>query len=63
MIQVVDGAGKPLKANLKGSSGIDYLSVLVVKGTVAKREQQNLVINAKGIFVEKQASKGTEKAR
>ena len=57
MIQIVDAAGKPLKATVQGKDGIDHLSVLVVKGTVAKREEQNLVVNATGIYVEKTAPK------
>ena len=51
-IQIVDAQGKLLKTDVRGVSGIDHLSVLVVKGVVAKREEQNLVINATGIFVE-----------
>ena len=48
-----------LKLNLHGLNGIDHLSVLVVKGTVARREQENLIINATGIFVEKSAESKT----
>jgi hypothetical protein len=51
-IQIVDDQGKVLKSDVRGASGIDHLSVLVIKGKVAKREEQNLVINATGIFVE-----------
>ena len=56
-IQVVGPDGKPLKTDLRGVSGIDHLSVLVVKGTVAAREEQNLVINATGIYVEPPVAK------
>ena len=52
-IQVTDPDGKILKADVRGVSGIDYLSVVVIKGKVAKREEKNLVVNATGIYVEK----------
>jgi len=51
-IQIVDEAGKPLKMDVKGASGIDYLTVMVVKGKVARREADNLVVNATGIYIE-----------
>ncbi|MEI6233823.1 MAG: hypothetical protein WCT04_12265 [Planctomycetota bacterium] len=52
IIQVVDAKGKLLKVPLKGANGLDNLSVVVVKGKVAKADATNLIINATGIFVE-----------
>ena len=39
---------------MKGAQGIDHLSILVVKGTVVKKENDpNVTIVAEGIYVEK----------
>lgn len=55
-IQFVGPDDKVLKADLKGSNGIDHLSVVVVKGKVGKRDDPKvLVVNASGIYVEKPA--------
>ena len=53
MIQFTDADGKILKNDVRGANGIEYLSVVVVKGKVAKREGPNLLVNATGVFVEK----------
>ena len=53
IVQIVDEKGKLLKATLKGAAGLDHLSVLVVKGKVAKNEAGNFIVNASGIYVEK----------
>ena len=53
-IQVVDADGKILKSDLKGSNGIDHLSIVTVRGKVGKRDDPKvLVVSASGIFVEK----------
>ena len=52
IIQVVDAKGKLIKTTLKGSNGLDNLSVVVVKGKVAKVDAANLIVNATGIYVE-----------
>ena len=53
MIQIADADGKILKSDVHGVSGIEYLSVVVVKGKVAKHDGLNLIVNATGVFVEK----------
>ncbi|MGJ8677131.1 MAG: hypothetical protein ACSHX0_06420 [Akkermansiaceae bacterium] len=53
-IQVLGEDGKPLKQGLKGVNGIKELSNLVVTGTIAEgSNSDNLLINAKSIFVQK----------
>lgn len=51
MIQVVDGAGKPLKATLQGVNGLKPASDVTVKGIVFKRDNNVLIVNAQNIFV------------
>lgn len=52
-VQVVDADGKPLKNSLKGVSGIEELSSLVVTGEVAEgSNKDNMLVNATGIFVQ-----------
>ena len=52
-VRVVDAEGKTLKVGLKGARQIEELKTLVVKGVVAKgSDGKNLVIDAKGIYVE-----------
>jgi hypothetical protein len=51
-VQVVDATGKPLKVPIEGINGLKPLSEVVVKGTVAKRDNNFLVVNAHNIFVE-----------
>lgn len=51
-VQVVDPSGKPLKIPIEGVNGLKPLSEVVVKGTVAKRDNNFLVVNAHNIFVE-----------
>ncbi len=52
-VQIVDGAGNPLRAEVKGTKGIKELSELVVVGTVASADGAALIVNATGIFVAK----------
>jgi len=52
IVQVVDEKGKLIKSTLKGVNGLDHLSVVVVKGKVAKTDGANLIVNATGIYVE-----------
>lgn len=53
-IEVVGADGKPLAVGLKGAGGIEELSVLVVRGKVARRpDDQVLIVHATGIHVEK----------
>ena len=56
IVQVVDEKGRPVKTTLK-TNGLDHLSVVVVKGKVAKNEAGNLIVNATGIFVESKPNK------
>jgi hypothetical protein len=59
-IQFVDADGKILKSDLKGSNGLDTLSVVTIKGKVGKRDDPNvLVVSASGIYVEKPDPKRT----
>lgn len=52
-IRVVDVEGKTLKVGLKGAGQIEEMKTLVVRGVVAKgSDEKNLVIDAKGIYVE-----------
>ncbi|MBI5568874.1 MAG: hypothetical protein HY914_02925 [Desulfomonile tiedjei] len=54
-IQVVDAAGKLLKAPLRGVSGLNPMADVVVLGTVVKRDTNILIVNAKNIYVAKAA--------
>jgi hypothetical protein len=59
-IQFVDADGKILKSDVKGSNGLDTLSVVTIKGKVGKRDDPKvLVVTASGIFVEKPDPKRT----
>jgi hypothetical protein len=50
-VQVVDGAGKPLKATLQGANGLKPMSEVIVRGVVAKRDTGYMVLNAQNIYV------------
>jgi len=50
-IRLVDATGKLLKVPLQGVQGLKPLGQVVVQGTVAKRDQNVLVVNASTIFV------------
>jgi hypothetical protein len=50
-VQVVDGRGKPLNVSIKGVSGLNPLSEVVVRGLVAKQDGKTLIVNAQNIFV------------
>jgi hypothetical protein len=50
-IQVVGNDGKPLRVDLSGRHGLDPLREIVVRGEIAQREGDALVINATGIYV------------
>ncbi|MDB4623857.1 hypothetical protein OAF99_00465 [Akkermansiaceae bacterium] len=55
-VQVVDDAGKPVKAGLRGVGGVKELSTVTVTGEVAKgSNDSNMLINATGIFVHPQS--------
>lgn len=51
-IQVVDNSGRPLKVPIEGVNGLKPLTEVVVQGTVSKRDNNFLVVNAHNIFVE-----------
>jgi len=50
-IQIVDQKGTPLKASLQGLNGLRPLSEVVITGTVAKKDDKILIVNAQNIFV------------
>jgi len=51
-VQVVDESGKPLKAPLKGLSGLRELSSVTVTGEIAEASnKENMLVNASGLFV------------
>jgi hypothetical protein len=52
-IQVVDGAGKPLKASMLGANGLKPLSEVTVSGTVIKKGDKLFIVNARNIYVNK----------
>ena len=52
-VQVVGADGKPLRVGLQGVGGLKPLSVVTVKGTVAKAPDSGLVVNATAIHVGK----------
>jgi hypothetical protein len=54
-VQVVDASGKPLKVPMEGVNGLKPLAEVVVHGTVAKRDNNFLIVNAQNIFVERAA--------
>jgi hypothetical protein len=56
-IQFTGDNGRPLMTDLRTVNGLGCLSVVVVKGKVMKREKDNLIINASGIYVEKPSLK------
>ena len=52
-VKIVDASGKTLPVDLKSSGHFKELDILVIKGVVAPgSDENNLVINASGIFVE-----------
>jgi len=52
-VQVVDGEGHVLKADLKGQGGLDPSRKIVIEGKVApESSKDSLVINATGVYVE-----------
>jgi len=52
-VEVVDGAGMPLKADLGGETRLEPLSTITVVGKVGPRpDPEALVVTASGIFVE-----------
>ena len=59
-VQIVDNTGKPLKAGIKGLSGIKELTEVIVTGQVAKgSNQNNMIINATGIYITNQPKPNT----
>jgi len=53
-VQLVDGKGNPLKSSLKDNSGLSVLAWITVVGKVAENAEGRFVVNATGVFVEKQ---------
>ena len=52
-VQIIDSQGQPLKVNLATASTLKPMSTLRVRGTVGPRpDEQTLVVNATGIYVE-----------
>lgn len=51
-IQVVDSSGRPLRVPIDGINGLKPLAEVVVRGTVAKRDKNFLIVNAQNIFVD-----------
>jgi hypothetical protein len=50
-VQVVDRTGAPLKASVQGLNGLRPLSEVVIRGTVAKKDDNVLIVNAHNIYV------------
>lgn len=56
-VRVLDAEGKTIKQGLKGLAGIKELSHVTVTGIIDKLStEENMVINATGIFVNKKAN-------
>jgi hypothetical protein len=53
-VRVVGPDGKPVKVGLKGQGGMKELSKLVVVGKVSQLDENMMVVDATGIYVEKQ---------
>ena len=51
-VQILDETGAPIKAGIKGLSGIKEMSDLIITGVVDKSSnEKNMIVNATGIFV------------
>jgi hypothetical protein len=50
-VQVLDGAGKPLKIGMKGRSGLKELSDVSVVGKVMSMEGKAMVVQATGLYI------------
>jgi hypothetical protein len=50
-IQVVGSDGKPLRVSMKGVNGLNAQTEVTVQGTVAKRDANMMIVNAKNIHV------------
>lgn len=51
-VQILDPSGAPIKAGIKGLSGIKEMSDLTITGVVEKSSNdKNMIINATGIYV------------
>jgi hypothetical protein len=50
-IQIPDGNGRALKANLLGVNGLKPAAEVVVRGTVARQSPRLLILDAKNIYV------------
>jgi len=53
VIQVLDAAGAPLRANVKGNAGIKELSEVIVVGKVSQADGKSFIVNATGIHIVK----------
>lgn len=50
-VQVVDNTGRPLKVSVQGLNGLRPLAEVIIRGTVAKVDQNVMIVNARNIFV------------
>ncbi|MEW6529313.1 MAG: hypothetical protein AB1473_00645 [Thermodesulfobacteriota bacterium] len=53
-VQVVDANGMPLRAPMQGMNGLQPMSEVVIRGIVAKRDSNVLIVNAHNIYVNQQ---------
>jgi hypothetical protein len=53
-VQVVDANGVPLRAPMQGMNGLQPMSEVVIRGVVAKRDNNVLIVNAHNIYVNQQ---------
>jgi hypothetical protein len=51
-VQLVDGAGRPLRMSLNGRNGLAPMKDIIVVGTVSQSDGPAFVINADGIYLE-----------
>lgn len=50
-VQVVDDTGRPLRVSVQGLNGLKPLVEVIIQGTVAKVDQNVMIVNARNIFV------------
>lgn len=53
-VQVVDANGSPLRAPMQGMNGLQPMSEVVIRGIVAKADNNVLIVNAHNIYVNRQ---------
>ncbi len=54
-VQIVDAAGKPILGTLKGNQGLAPLARVTVVGKVKENETGRFVVNATGVFIDKES--------